>query len=103
MGVKCIDNVARNCYLISMENRTSDSNVSLRIPFLERDLIDQASQVAGMNRSQFMIDVAVREAKKVILEQSSLFVTAEKFDAIIDQLDNPAPPSKALLKTLEQR
>lgn len=78
----------------------SDTTIQLRASKLDRDLIDRAAEVAGLNRTQFMLKAALRDAKDVILDQSALFVSTETFTEIIDQLDNPTPVSAALEKTL---
>ena len=56
-----------------------------------------------MNRTQFIMSVVMRDAKQTLLEQTALFVDGKSFTDILDQLDNPTPPSEGLKKTLNQR
>lgn len=84
------------------QSQSADTTIQLRASRFDRDLIDQAARIAGMNRSQFMLSVAVRDAKNILLDQTALFVDAAAFASIIDQLNTPAPPSEGLKKTLTQ-
>ena len=80
--------------------QSSDKTIQLRASQFDRDLIDHAAHLAGVNRTQFMLGAAVREAKNLLLDQTALFVDADSFAAILDQLDNPTPISENLQKTL---
>ncbi len=82
------------------QTQTSDKTIQLRASQFDRDLIDHAANLAGINRTQFMLGAAIREAKNLLLDQTALFVDADSFAAIIDQLDNPTPISENLQKTL---
>ncbi|MEZ5536526.1 MAG: DUF1778 domain-containing protein [Thiolinea sp.] len=86
----------------NLQSSQADTTIQLRTSRFDRDLIDQAAQVAGMNRTQFMLKAAVRDAKNVLLNQTALFVDARTFTSILDQLDHPSPPSDALKKTLTE-
>ena len=81
----------------------SDTTIQLRASKFDRDLIDRAAQVKGMNRTQFMLNAALNEAKNAILDETTLFVDGETFAAIIDQLENTTPASDALMKTLNAK
>ena len=50
-------------------------------------LIDQAAELLGSNRPQLMMASALKEAKAVILDQTSLYVDNQE---ILDWLDTPA-------------
>ena len=56
----------------------------------DRMLIDQAAELLGSNRSQFMMASALKEAKNVILDQTSLYVDNQAFQKILDWLEEPA-------------
>lgn len=68
----------------------AEVNIHIRARAHERLMIDQAAELLGSNRSQFMMASALKEAKNVILEQSSIYVDSQKFQKILDFLDNPA-------------
>lgn len=68
----------------------AEVNIHLRAPARDRALIDQAAGLLGANRSQFMLASALREAKNVILDQTSIGVDGQIFREILDGLDAPA-------------
>jgi len=102
----CVDNVNTldlNCEM-SDPSPTAEVNIHLRARSQDRLLIDQAAELVGTNRSQFMMASALKEAKNVLLDQSTIFADAETFQKVMDWMDGPATPSEAggmkrLLKT----
>lgn len=85
------------------QTQNSDTTIQLRASKFDRELIDRAAEVKGMNRTQFMLRAALNEAKNAILDETTLLVSAEKFAAIIDQLENPSPANDALMRTLNAK
>lgn len=83
-----------------MEIAHANITIQLRATQFDRDLIDQAAQALGINRTQFMLNAAIREAKEALLDQTTIYVNSKAFTALLDQLDNPTPPSDRLIKTL---
>ncbi len=69
---------------------SADINIHLRARAKDRDLIDQAAELVGANRSQFMLASAVKEAKNILLDQSTLYVDAQSFQAVMDWMDREA-------------
>lgn len=72
------------------EHIPAEVNIHLRAKAHDRLLIDQAAELLGSNRSQFMMASALKEAKNVILEQTSIYVNNQTFQKILDWLDAPA-------------
>ena len=72
------------------EHVPAEVNIHLRAKAHDRMLIDQAAELLGSNRSQFMMASALKEAKNVILEQASLYVDNKTFQEILGWLDTPA-------------
>jgi len=70
---------------------TAEVNIHLRARAHDKLLIDQAVELLGLNRSQFMMASALKEAKNVILDQTSIYVDNQAFQKILDLLDTPAP------------
>ncbi|MEQ1930134.1 MAG: DUF1778 domain-containing protein [Parvularculaceae bacterium] len=71
----------------------AEVNIHLRARSVDRDLIDQAAELVGANRSQFMLSSALKEAKTILLDQSSILVDARAFQEIMDWMDRA--PTKA--------
>lgn len=75
--------------------------ISIRAKAKQRDLIDQAAERLGRSRSEFMIEVACREAEGVLLDQTYFAVSGEVFAAFKAVLDAPPMPSDRLRRTLK--
>jgi uncharacterized protein (DUF1778 family) len=69
---------------------TAEVNIHLRARVRDRDLIDQAAELVGANRSQFMMSSALKEAKNVLLDQTTLYADARTFQQVLDWIDAPA-------------
>jgi len=74
---------------------TAEVNIHLRARTRDRALIDQAAELVGANRSQFMIASALKEAKNVLLDQSTIHANAKTFQQVMDWMDTPASPTEA--------
>ena len=61
------------------EPSTAEVNIHLRARAQDRTLIDQAAELVGANRSQFMMASALKEAKNILLDQSTIDADAETF------------------------
>ncbi len=72
------------------QQTTAEVNIHLRARANDKLLIDQAAELLGSNRSQFMLASALKEAKNVILDQTSLYVDNQTFQKVLDVLDAPA-------------
>ena len=72
----------------------AEVNIHLRARAQDRILIDQAAELIGSNRSQFMMASAIKEAKNVLLDQTTLCVDNKTFQQVLDGLDAPATPEQ---------
>lgn len=57
-----------------------------------RNLIDRAAKIAHRNRTEFVLDAAVKMAEEVILDQQLITVDEQTYDKFVALLD--APPAK---------
>ena len=69
-----------------------DAAINLRARPEQRDLIDQAAQLVGKNRSDFMLEAACDKAQAVLLDQVFFNLDAERFRRFTRLLD--APPAR---------
>ena len=79
----------------------SAANIHIRATVQLKQLIDEAANSVGKTLSQFMLDSAHRDAINVLLDKSQFVLDPEKYNAFVQALDNPRPPSeplKALMK-----
>ena len=74
----------------------AEVNIHLRARTQDRTLIDQAAELAGTNRSQFMLASALKEAKNILLDQSTIYADAKTFQKVMDWMDTPATCSETV-------
>ena len=72
------------------------THINIRIAPGQRDLIDQAAQVRGKTRSEFILDVAAREAENTLLDQQLFLLDDTKWEAFAAILDAPVRQPKTL-------
>lgn len=78
------------------ENATvAEVNIHLRARAQDRMIIDQAAELVGANRSQFMLASALKEAKNILLDQSTIHADAKTFQKVMDWMDAAATPAEA--------
>jgi len=76
-------------------SQSADVNIHLRTRPQDRKLIDQAAELSGANRSQFMLAAALKEAKSVLLDQTTIYADAKAFQKVLDWMDKPATAQEA--------
>jgi uncharacterized protein (DUF1778 family) len=74
---------------------TAEVNIHLRARTQDKKLIDQAAGLVGSNRSQFMMASALKEAKNILLDQSTIYADAKTFKKVMDWMDTPATSTEA--------
>ena len=82
--------------------QTRDININIRVKRTQRDLIDQAAELLGKSRSDFMLETACREAEDVLLDQCFFTLDAEtfeKFQALLDKPPSENPKLRKLMAT----
>jgi uncharacterized protein (DUF1778 family) len=93
----CVDNAPH--FAIDKNSSTSPLaevkvNIHLRARARDRNLIDQAAELVGANRSQFMLASALEKAKNVLLDQSAIYTDGQMFQKIMEWMDAPAGPDE---------
>jgi uncharacterized protein (DUF1778 family) len=73
---------------------TAEVNIHLRARPQDKKLIDQAAELVGSNRSQFMLASALKAAKNILLDQSTIYADTKAFQKVMDWMDNPATPAE---------
>ncbi len=69
-----------------------DAAINLRARPEQRELIDQAAELLGKSRSDFMLEAACDKAQSVLLDQIFFRLDAEKLRQFTKLLD--APPAQ---------
>lgn len=77
-----------------------DAAINLRALPEQRALIDQAAQLLGKNRSDFMLEAACDKAQSVLLDQVFFALDESKFQQFTALLDAPTTPNSGLERLL---
>lgn len=77
-----------------------DAAINLRALPQQRDLIDQAAQLLGKNRSDFMLEAACDKAQSVLLDQIFFSLDETRFREFTAMLDAPAQANPGLERLL---
>ncbi len=80
---------------------TSAVSINIRAKTRQRDLIDRAAEQLGRSRSEFMLEVACREAEAVLLDQAFFSVNAQTFAECQALLEKPLPATDQLRRLLK--
>jgi uncharacterized protein (DUF1778 family) len=75
--------------------------LNLRIKPQVRELIDRAAELAGKNRTDFVLDAARRAAEDTLLDRTVFTVSPKVFHQFLARLDAPPQPNKRLLKSMQ--
>jgi uncharacterized protein (DUF1778 family) len=78
---------------------TRDS-LNLRIKPELRSLIDRAAELAGKNRTDFVLEAARRAAEDALLDRTLFTVSPEAYAEFIKRLDAPLRPNERLRRTM---
>jgi uncharacterized protein (DUF1778 family) len=73
-----------------------DAAINLRALPQQRNLIDQAAQLLGKNRSDFMLEAACDKAQTVLLDQVFFNLDEEQLRQFTALLDGPLEPNPGL-------
>lgn len=82
---------------------TRETTINLRAPAAQRALIDQAAQVQGKTRTDFMLEAAYEKAQQVLLDRTVFVLGTKSFDRFVKLLDAPIKTNKALSRLLAKR
>lgn len=77
--------------------------INIRAKQQQRDLIDQAAQLLGKNRSDFMLETVCKQAETVLLEQCYFTLVEDDFEKFNQLLDQPPEKNSALKKLLDSK
>jgi len=75
--------------------------LNLRIRPQVRELIDRAAELAGKNRTDFVLDAARRAAEDTLLDRTIFTVSPTAYRQFLARLDAPPKPNKRLLKSMQ--
>lgn len=87
----------------AIERGAKRETLNLRIKAEVRELIDHAAELAGKNRTDFVLDAARQAAADTIRDRTMLIFPPEAYAAFVKLLDAPPRPNKRLRRALRKR
>src|SRR5438132_14220059 len=85
------------------ERQPRDVSINLRANQRQRALIDRAAEALGKNRSDFMLEVACREADAVLLDRRFFLLDEKAYKRFTAGLDKPAADNPKLRRLLASK
>jgi uncharacterized protein (DUF1778 family) len=86
---------------VSPRETTRREALNIRIKPQVRELIDRAAELAGKNRTDFVLDAARRAAEDTLLDRTVFAVSPKAYREFLARLDAPPRPNKRLLKSMQ--
>lgn len=77
--------------------------INLRAPAARRTLIDQAAELLGKSRTDFMLDAASEKAQQVLLDRTAFALDAKRFQQFARLLDAPLANAKSVKQLLQRK
>jgi uncharacterized protein (DUF1778 family) len=85
---------------ISARGSARREALNIRIRPQVRELIDRAAELAGKNRTDFVLDAARRAAENTLLDRTVFTVSPTEYREFLARLDAPPRPNKRLIKSI---
>ena len=76
------------------------NSLNLRIKPELRGLIDRAAELAGKNRTDFVLEAARRAAEDALLDRTVFTVSPQAYAEFLARLDAPPQPNERLRRTM---
>lgn len=77
-----------------------ETNINLRAPAADKQLIDSAAKVLGQSRSSFMLEASVERAQEVLADQTHFVLDEAQWAAFNAVLDAPIQNVEGLLRLM---
>ena len=78
-----------------------DATINVRVSTMTRDLIDNAANILGKTRTDFIVESARKHAIDVLLDQRFFSLGTVEYDAFVAALDAPPAPNEKLRKLMQ--
>lgn len=70
--------------------------INLRAPAAKRALIDQAVEVSGQNRTEFILDAACEKAREVLADQTQFALSRQALQRFNELIEAPLDNAEAI-------
>ena len=86
---------------VPQRQETRREALNIRIKPQVRELIDRAAEIAGKNRTDFVLDAARRAAEDTLLDRTVFAVSPKAYRVFLKRLDAPPRPNRRLIKSMK--
>ncbi|MGH8210693.1 MAG: DUF1778 domain-containing protein [Steroidobacteraceae bacterium] len=87
----------------SQQEKAKRDTLNIRIKPELRGLIDRAAELAGKNRTDFVLDAARHAAEDALMDQTVFVVNPKAYAEFLARLDAPPRPNARLRRALQTR
>lgn len=74
--------------------------LEMRLSPRQKSLLAHAAQLTDVKMSQFVLDLALKRARKVIAAAEQITTTAKGYRDVLDALARPPRPTRALIAAM---
>lgn len=82
---------------------TDSTRINLRTSAEAKAMIERAAALMGTTVSAFMLQHAYEAARRVVIDNDSLLLSQQAFEAFAVALENPPSPTDALRELMRRR
>ena len=76
-----------------MSNSKDTVRVTARIPTSVQSILQKAAELSGATLNQFMVQAALKEAKKIIEDEGLIVLSEVDADRVFNLIENPLAPN----------
>ncbi len=80
----------------------NNTRVTARLPASVKDTLQKAADLTGATLNQFMIQAAIKEARKVINTEQVIHLSSQDADRIFSLIENPPTPNVYLKEAIQR-
>lgn len=77
-------------------------NITAEIPLFQQEIIEKASKLKGISFEEFLIESAVKEARKILDQESVISLSEKDADLVFSLIENPPQPNQNLLSAIKK-
>lgn len=82
-------------------NHNSTVRITARISVSIQETLQKAAELSGATLNQFMVQAALKEAKRIIEDEQIIQLSEQDADRIFSLIENPPIPNAALQAALK--
>ncbi len=76
--------------------------VTARIPVSVQEILERAAELSGATLNQFMVQAALKEAKKIIEDERLIILSVSDAEKVFSLIENPPAPNTRLKSAMRK-